>query len=115
MRLDSSLNTSDGSGTGLLRSVGAPVHERSEVSDSFGLVKAKIVVQEEEQLFLHEVNLGRIEQLGEASPVLVLRRRVVEVLGGHYQRREEHAVARARHACARRQRRRQGEKTRKRG
>ena len=115
LRLNPGLGTNNGGSASLLGSLVESIHERSKVGDGFSLVETEVIVQEEQKLLLHEVDLGGVEQLGEACQMLVLRRRVVEVLGGHDQRREEHAVARARHACVRRQHGRQGEKTRKRG
>lgn len=97
MRLNSSLGTGHCCSTSLLRGLRTPFHERREVLERVGLVKAEIVVQEEEELFLHQVDLGRIEQLGKGSPVLVLGGRVVEVLRCGDQGGEENTVPRAWH------------------
>ena len=65
--------------------------------DGFGFVESQVVVEEEEELLLHEIDLRGVEQLGKARPVLVLRRGVVEILGRNDEGREEHAMARAGH------------------
>jgi hypothetical protein len=52
------------------------MEEGLEVGEEFRLVHAEVVVEEEEELSLHEVDLGRGEESAVASPVLVLRRRV---------------------------------------
>lgn len=59
---------------------------------------AKIPVEEEEELFLHEIDLLESEKTHSVGlPVLVLRRRVVEVLGTEDESGEEDPVAGARH------------------
>lgn len=68
-------------------------------------VDAKIPVEEEEELLLHEVNLSDREaevvvatDSTVAGPVLVLGGGVVEVLGGQDERSKEDAVGGALHA-----------------
>lgn len=61
------------------------------------LFHSEVVVEEEEELSLHEVDFSRGEEGGVASPVLVLGRRVVEVLRSRDQSREEDAVSGAVH------------------
>jgi hypothetical protein len=77
---------------------GTAAEEGSEVLEEVRLLHTEVVVEEEEKLTLHEVDLGGGEEGAVASPVLVLRRRVVEVLGGGDEDGEEDAVAGAVHA-----------------
>lgn len=66
------------------------------MGDGLGFIEAEVVTEEEEELLLHEINLGDVEQFGVGSPVLVLWRRVVEVLGGDDEGGEKNAMTRAR-------------------
>lgn len=50
--------------------------EGLEVGEELTLVHAEVVVEEEEELALHEVDLGRGEESRVASPVLVLGGRI---------------------------------------
>ena len=76
----------------VVREEGRPDVERSR------LIEAEIVVQEVKQLLFHEVDLRSREDDGVGRPVLVLRRRVVEVLGAHDERGEENAMTSASHS-----------------
>lgn len=68
---------------------------------------SEVPVEQEQQLLLHEVHLVQGEQVhGVLGPVLVLWRRVVEVLGGHDERGQEDAVGGAGHALGQRRQRR---------
>lgn len=58
------------------------------------LIEAKVVVQEEKQLLLHQVDFRAREDDGVGCPVLILRRRVVEVLGADNERGKEDAMLR---------------------
>ena len=97
MCLDSSLDTSDGGGACLFGSLTTPGHERREVRDSLGFIEAKVIVQEEEELFLHQVDLGGVKQLRKPCPMFILGRGVVEVFGSNDECREEHAMPSTRH------------------
>ena len=93
-RLDASGNTggSDGDGSGLntkttVRDGGGDsdrwsgrVPKGAEVFDEFGLLNAQLVVEQVEQLLLHEVDLGEGEEPSVLLPVHVLGRRIIEVL-----------------------------------
>ena len=68
------------------------------MGDDLILVDSQIVVEEVEQLLLHEVDLGLREHLGVSAPVLVLWRRVIEVFGGDDEGGEEDSVTGAGHA-----------------
>lgn len=60
---------------------------------------AEIPVEQEQKLLLHQVHLLELEEThGVGAPVLVLWRRVVEVLGREDEGREEDSVAGAGHA-----------------
>ncbi len=72
--------------------------ERLEVVHNLLLGDGKVVVEQVQELLLHEVDLGLREHLGVAAPVLVLGRRVVQVLGGDDERRKEDPVTGAGHA-----------------
>ena len=56
------------------------------------LIEAEIIVQKVEQLLFHEIDLRSRKDDGVGRPVLVLRRRVVEVLGADDERSEEDAM-----------------------
>lgn len=73
-------------------------------------MESEIVVEELEELHLHEVDFGTRETkeladtvnvldmaVGVRGPPLVLGTRIVEVLGGNDERGDEYAVASARH------------------
>ena len=83
-------NNADGSRAFLL-SLGP--HEWRKVVAGLGLVEPKIVVQYSKQFYLR---LGDLEDTKVASvlrPVNVLRTRVIEILGGNDQRRQEDPMA----------------------
>lgn len=71
---------------GLTMVRGGPVHEWLEMAVSFLLVKSEVIVEQEQQLLLHEIDLRYVKDLPVSSPVLVLRGGVVEVLRGHNER-----------------------------
>lgn len=100
LRLSSSKSSfcdnSDSSGT-LLLSLGT--HKRRKVVASLSLFEPKIVVQYSEQL---DLRLGDLEDAKVTSvfrPVNVLRARVVKVLGGNDQCRQEDPMARSLGIC----------------
>ena len=64
----------------------------------FNLVEMEIVFEQEQELLLHQVDLDDIEENGVVAPVLVLWRRVIEVLGSNDKSGEKHAMTSARHA-----------------
>ncbi len=66
-----------------------------EVLDDLLLVDGEVVVEEEEELLLHQVDFLLREHLRVSAPVLVLWRRVVEVFCRDDEGREEDAVTRA--------------------
>ena len=76
----------------------ATLHERLEVKAQLVLGHAEIVVEQVEQLLLHERDLGEREEGGVFGPVLVFGRRVVEIFGRNNERRKEHAMPSAVHA-----------------
>lgn len=85
----------------LLAGDGGPdrVEEVGEGGVEVVLGDAEVPVEEEEELFLHEVDLLELEEAhGVGAPVLVLRGRVVQVLGAEDEGGEEDAVAGAGHA-----------------
>lgn len=55
------------------RGDGLTREERSEMLEELGLLHAKVEIEEEEELTLHEVDLGEGEDGSVASPMLVLR------------------------------------------
>lgn len=78
--------------------------ERLQVEVEVILVDAKIPIEEEEKLLLHEVDLGEGKSKvlvaangAVASPMLVLRRRVIQVLRSQDQGCEEDSVNGAAH------------------
>ena len=73
--------------------------EGVEVGVQVLLGDAQVPVQEEQELLLHQVDLGAREakgleaaHVGVVGPVLVLGRRIVEVLGGEDKGGQEDAV-----------------------
>lgn len=72
--------------------------EGSKVNHELVLLDSEVVVEQIEKLLLHEIDLGLREESGVVSPVLVLGRRVVEVLGGDDEGSEEDTVTSAVHA-----------------
>lgn len=60
------------------------------------LSDAEVVVEKEEKLTFHQVDLGEREESTVLLPVHVLGTRVVEVFGGTDEDSEEDSVARAR-------------------
>ena len=99
LRLNPGLGTNNGGSASLLGSLVESIHERSKVGDGFSLVETEVIVQEEQKLLLHEVDLCCLEYPRKGGPVLVFRRRVVQVLRSNDESREEHAVASAGHPC----------------
>lgn len=67
------------------------------MSDDLIFVDSQVVVEQVEQLLLHQVDFGLREHLRVAAPVLVLGGRVVEVLGSDDEGGEEDSVSSARH------------------
>jgi hypothetical protein len=88
-----------GGGTGGVQAV-LDRPEGGEVGDELGLVDLEVVVEDVQELLLHEVDLGEGEEAGVALPVHVLGARVVQVLGGADQDGQENAVARALHTVS---------------
>lgn len=72
--------------------------ERLKVLQQLVLLDSEVVVEQVEELLLHEVDLGLGEEDTVPSPVLVLRRRVVEVLGCDNQGGKEDTMSCAMHA-----------------
>lgn len=72
--------------------------EGAEVLDEITFEAAKVVVEQDKKLLLHQVDLGQREEASVLLPVHVLRRAVVEVFGGADEDGEEHAVTSALHA-----------------
>ena len=72
--------------------------EGGKVDHELILLDAEVVVEKVEELLLHEVDLGLGEESSVLGPVLVLGRRVVEVLGGDDEGGEEDAVTSAVHS-----------------
>jgi len=60
--------------------------ERLKKGEELDLVHAQVKVEEEEELALHEVDLGEGEDGGVARPVLVLGRRVCENVACQHKR-----------------------------
>lgn len=80
----------------------AEVEERCKVLEEFRFFDAKIVVEKVEQLAFHQVGLGLGEEGGISRPVLVLWRRVIQVLCSDDENSKEDAMSGARHAfCCR--------------
>lgn len=73
--------------------------EGCKVHDCLVFIEAKIVVEQEEQLFFHEVYLREIEKRGISRPVLVFGRGVVEIFCSNDESGQEDTVSRTRHAC----------------
>jgi hypothetical protein len=48
-------------------------HERLEETAGLGLIKAQVIVEQEKQLFLHQVDLSEIKDFRKFLPVQVLR------------------------------------------
>ena len=71
--------------------------EGFKVDNNLVLGDGEIVIEEVEQLFLHEVDLCLGEHLGVSTPVFVLGRRIIEVLGGDDESGEEDSVSGAWH------------------
>lgn len=72
--------------------------EGGKVHHELLLFDSEIVVKKVEELLLHQVDLGLREKSSVLGPVLVLGRRVVEVLGGDNEGSEEDTVTGAMHA-----------------
>jgi hypothetical protein len=68
------------------------------VCDELRLFDTQVVVEEVQQLLLHQVDLGEREESTVLLPVHVLWRRVVKVLGGTDEYGEEDSVSGALHA-----------------
>lgn len=96
---------SDGCGWKLRRRGGSDgrvervlAEERLEVVNNLILVDCQVVVEQEQELFLHQVDFRLREHLGVPAPMLVLWGRVVEVLGGDDEGGKEDSVSGARHS-----------------
>lgn len=74
--------------------------EGSKVNHELVLFDTEIVVKQVEKLLLHQVDLGLGEERCVLGPVLVLRRRVVEVLGSDDESGEEDTVTSAVHSLS---------------
>jgi hypothetical protein len=72
--------------------------EGSVVDEKLLLGNVKVVVEKVEELLLHEVDLGEGEEGSVSLPMLVLGRRVVEILGGADEGGKEDSVSGAVHA-----------------
>lgn len=64
------------------------------MGDGLEFVETEVVTEEEEELLLHEIDLGDIEQFSVGGPMLILGRRVIEVFGGDDEGGKKDAVTR---------------------
>ena len=71
---------------------GESTQERCEYHARFELVVPKVIVEETEELFLHEVDFCDIKHASVFRPMLIPRSGVVEVLGSNYERRQKDSV-----------------------
>jgi hypothetical protein len=74
-------------------------HERRKMFTGLSLIETQVIIQQIQQLFLHQVDLRHIEEDSIVGPVAVLWRRVVEIFGSHNQRGEEDAMPRTGKTC----------------
>ena len=72
--------------------------ERLKCPEDFLFVKPKVIVEEIEQLFFHQVYLGNVKEHGITGPVDILGRRIIEILGGDDQSGKKHSMAGTRHS-----------------
>lgn len=69
------------------------VQERSEVVHDLSFSDSKVVIQEIQQLLLHQVNFGLTKHLGISTPMLILGGRIVEVFSGDDECSKEDSVS----------------------